>query len=233
MRVLLVEDDQVLKTIMLKSLEDAGHHVDVASQLDRASHFAFVQSYDAILLDLNLPQREGPHALMGSGLSLLRELRARGDTTPVLVLTARNRTEERIAGLDAGADDYLGKPIDLAELEARLRALARRTSKTNDIQKVGGLCLDRKQKRVFLNHTELIFPAREYEVLSQLMTPPGRTVSKKEMSSKLSDFDDVLGDNALETFISRLRKKIQGSGVSIRTLRGLGYLLEEEKNEPY
>ena len=90
-----------------------------------------------------------------------------------------------------------------------------------------------KQKRVFLNHTELIFPAREYEVLSQLMTPPGRTVSKKEMSSKLSDFDDVLGDNALETFISRLRKKIQGSGVSIRTLRGLGYLLEEEKNEPY
>lgn len=233
MRVLLVEDDQVLKTIMLKSLEDAGHHVDVASQLDRASHFAFVQSYDAILLDLNLPQREGPHALMGSGLSLLRALRARGDTTPVLVLTARNRTEERIAGLDAGADDYLGKPIDLAELEARLRALARRTSKTNDIQKVGGLCLDRKQKRVFLNHTELIFPAREYEVLSQLMTPPGRTVSKKEMSSKLSDFDDVLGDNALETFISRLRKKIQGSGVSIRTLRGLGYLLEEEKNEPY
>ena len=233
MRVLLVEDDQVLKTIMLKSLEDAGHHVDVASQLDRASHFAFVQSYDAILLDLNLPQREGPHALMGSGLSLLRELRARGDTTPVLVLTARNRTEERIAGLDAGADDYLGKPIDLAELEARLRALARRTSKTNDIQKVGGLCVDRKQKRVFLNHTELIFPAREYEVLSQLMTPPGRTVSKKEMSSKLSDFDDVLGDNALETFISRLRKKIQGCGVSIRTLRGLGYLLEEEKNEPY
>ena len=233
MRVLLVEDDQVLKTIMLKSLEDAGHHVDVASQLDRASHFAFVQSYDAILLDLNLPQREGPHALMGSGLSLLRELRARGDTTPVLVLTARNRTEERIAGLDAGADDYLGKPIDLAELEARLRALARRTSKTNDIQKVGGLCLDRKQKRVFLNNTELIFPAREYEVLSQLMTPPGRTISKKEMSIKLSDFDDVLGDNALETFISRLRKKIQGSGVSIRTLRGLGYLLEEEKNEPY
>ena len=233
MRVLLVEDDQVLKTIMLKSLEDAGHHVDVASQLDRASHFAFVQSYDAILLDLNLPQKEGPNALMGSGLSLLRELRSRGDTTPVLVLTARNRTEERIAGLDAGADDYLGKPIDLAELEARLRALARRTSKTNDIQKVGGLCLDRKQKRVFLNNTELIFPAREYEVLSQLMTPPGRTISKKEMSIKLSDFDDVLGDNALETFISRLRKKIQGSGVSIRTLRGLGYLLEEEKNEPY
>ena len=224
MRVLLVEDDQVLKTIMLKSLEDAGHHVDVASQLDRASHFAFVQSYDAILLDLNLPQKEGPNALMGSGLSLLRELRSRGDTTPVLVLTARNRTEERIAGLDAGADDYLGKPIDLAELEARLRALARRTSKTNDIQKVGGLCLDRKQKRVFLNNTELIFPAREYEVLSQLMTPPGRTISKKEMSIKLSDFDDVLGDNALETFISRLRKKIQGSGVSIRTLRGLCYL---------
>lgn len=229
MRVLLVEDDQVLQTIMLKSLEDAGHRVDHASHLDQAQHFAFVQSYDAILLDLNLPQREGANAPMGSGLTLLRELRVRGDMTPVLVLTARNRTEERIAGLDAGADDYLGKPIDLAELEARLRALARRTSNTHDLQKVGTLCLDRKQRKVFINNSELVFPAREYEVLSQLMTPPGKTVSKKEMSSKLSDYDDVLGDNALETFISRLRKKIQGSGVSIRTLRGLGYLLEEEK----
>ena len=229
MRVLLVEDDQVLQTIMLKSLEDAGHRVDHASHLDQAKHFAFVQSYDAILLDLNLPQREGAHSPMGSGLSLLRELRVRGDMTPVLVLTARNRTEERIAGLDAGADDYLGKPIDLAELEARLRALARRTSNTQDLQKVGELCLDRTQRKVFINNTELGFPAREYEVLSQLMNPPGKTVSKKEMSSKLSDFDGVLGDNALETFISRLRKKIQGSGVSIRTLRGLGYLLEEEK----
>lgn len=233
MRVLLVEDDHVLKTIMLKSLEDAGHRVDVASQLDEASHFALVQSYDAILLDLNLPQKDGPNAAMGSGLTLLKELRTRGNTTPVLVLTARNRTEERIAGLDAGADDYLGKPIDLAELEARLRALARRSSNTSDLQKVGKLCLDRKQKRVFVDNKEIIFPAREYEVLSHLMTPPGRTVSKKEMSSKLSDFDDVLGDNALETFISRLRKKIQGCGVNIRTLRGLGYLLEEEKDEKY
>jgi DNA-binding response OmpR family regulator len=124
----------------------------------------------------------------------------------------------------------LGKPIDLAELEARLRALARRSSKTDDIQRVGELCLDRKQRKVLIKNAEVIFPAREYEVLSQLMSPPGKTVSKKEMSSKLSDFDDVLGDNALETFISRLRKKIQGCGVRIRTLRGLGYLLEEEMN---
>lgn len=230
MRVLLIEDDQVLQTIMLKSLEDAGHRVDTASHIEQANHFLHVQDYDTLLLDLNLPLRAGHDSPMGSGLSVLRDLRAKGNLTPVLVLTARNRTEERIAGLDAGADDYLGKPIDLAELEARLRALARRNSKTNDIQRVGELCLDRKQRKVFIKNAEVIFPAREYEVLSQLMSPPGKTVSKKEMSSKLSDFDDVLGDNALETFISRLRKKIQGCGVTIRTLRGLGYLLEEEIN---
>ncbi len=228
MRVLLIEDDQVLQSIMLKSLTDAGHRVDSASHIEDANHYLLVQAYDAILLDLNLPQKGGKDSPMGSGLTLLRDLRARSNSTPVLVLTARNRTEERIAGLDAGADDYLGKPIDLAELEARLRALARRTNNINDIQRVRDLCLDRKQRKVFIKNVEVVFPAREYEVLSQLMNPPGKTVNKKEMSSKLSDFEDVLGDNALETFISRLRKKIQGSGVSIRTLRGLGYLLEED-----
>ena len=228
MRVLLIEDDQVLQSIMLKSLTDAGHRVDSASHIEDANHYLLVQAYDAILLDLNLPQKGGKDSPMGSGLTLLRDLRARSNSTPVLVLTARNRTEERIAGLDAGADDYLGKHIDLAELEARLRALARRTNNINDIQRVRDLCLDRKQRKVFIKNVEVVFPAREYEVLSQLMNPPGKTVNKKEMSSKLSDFEDVLGDNALETFISRLRKKIQGSGVSIRTLRGLGYLLEED-----
>jgi len=152
--------------------------------------------------------------------------RARGDRTPVLVLTARNRTEERIAGLDAGADDYLGKPFELAEVEARLRALVRRSAGTDDVCEIGALALDRKTRRLTLGGELLELPAREFEVLWELMTPPGRVVSKRALSNKLSGFDDSLGDNALEAFISRLRKKLQGSGARIRTLRGLGYALE-------
>jgi DNA-binding response OmpR family regulator len=146
----------------------------------------------------------------------------------VLVLTARNRTDERIAGLDAGADDYLGKPFDLEEVEARLRAMGRRTMGAEDLEQVGRLVLNRKQRRIWLNETDLALPAREFEVLWELMTPPGRVVSKRVLSDKLSGFDEALGDNALEAFISRLRKKLVDSGASIRTLRGIGYLLEAQ-----
>jgi len=180
-----------------------------------------------VLLDLNLPLNAQPHAEQGSGLQLLREARARGDRTPVLVLTARNRTDERIAGLDAGADDYLGKPFDLEEVEARLRALVRRSQGVDDEVQVGRLRLHRKHHRVFLGDADLALPAREFEVLCELMTPPGRAVSKRVLSDKLSDFDEALGDNALEAFISRLRKKLSDSGATIRTLRGIGYVLEE------
>ena len=148
--------------------------------------------------------------------------------SPVLILTARNRTDERIAGLNAGADDYLGKPFDLAEVEARLRALVRRTMGTQDQVTVGGLSLDRQNRRFGVHGQPLELPAREFEVLWELMTPAGRVVSKREMADKLSELDDYLGDNALEAFISRLRKKLVNSGVRIRTLRGLGYLLEAE-----
>jgi len=163
-----------------------------------------------------------------SGLTALRRARARGDRTPVLVLTARNRTEERIAGLDAGADDYLGKPFDLAEVEARLRALVRRAKDTEDYVSVAELNLDRKLRRFTIGSAPLDLPAREFEVLLELMTPPGRVVSKRTLSEKLSSFDDALGDNALEAFVSRLRKKLVGSGAGIRTLRGIGYLVEVE-----
>ena len=211
---------------MRDSLRDAGHRVDVAQTLAQARHFWLVQPFDAVLLDLNLPVGAAPHSEMGNGLSVLREARARGDRTPVLVLTARNRTEERIAGLDAGADDYLGKPFELAEVEARLRALVRRTQDTEDRLMVGQLSLDRKTRRFAVGSVVLELPAREFEVLWELMTPPGRVVSKRALSDKLSDFDEALADNALEAFISRLRKKLAGSGASIRTLRGLGYVLE-------
>jgi len=229
MRILLVEDDPVLQAVMLRSLADAGHRVDPASDLATATHLWRVQAFDAVLLDLNLPLTDRPGADMGSGLTLLREMRAKGDKTPVLVLTARNRTDERIAGLDAGADDYLGKPFELAEVEARLRALVRRSQGTDDQTQVGQLVLDRKGRRVLVATEELVLPARELEVLWELMTPPGRTVSKKDLSHKLSDFDGALADNALEAFISRLRKKLAQSGASIRTLRGIGYLMEEER----
>lgn len=227
MRILLIEDDAVLQAVMLLSLHDAGHRVDAASHLEEAAHFWRVQAYDAVLLDLNLPLNDRPHAVQGSGLQLLRDARARGDRTPVLVLTARNRTDERIAGLDAGADDYLGKPFDLEEVEARLRALVRRTQGAEDEVQVGRLRLHRKHRRVFLADADLALPAREFEVLCELMTPPGRAVSKRVLSDKLSGFDASLGDNALEAFISRLRKKLLDSGASIRTLRGIGYVLEE------
>ncbi len=225
MRVLLVEDDAVLHRVVRQSLEDAGHHVDGALTLADASHIWSVQPFDAVVLDLNLPD--------GSGLAALRAARARGDRTAVLVLTARNRTDERVAGLDAGADDYLGKPFELAELAARLRALARRANGAEALVEVGGLRLERAAGRFFIAIqgavSELELPAREHAVLMELVTPPGRVLSKKTLSEKLSSLDDYLGDNALEAFISRLRKKLIGSGATIRTLRGLGYLIEVER----
>ena len=227
MRILVVEDDPVLQAVVTRSLGEAGHRVDGAGDLERVRHFVRVQPYDAILLDLNVPLAPSPQSSMGSGLVWLREFRAQGNRTPVMVLTARNRTDERIAGLDAGADDYVGKPFDLAEVEARLRALVRRSQNTEDVVRVGPLSLYRHLGRAELGGEELVLPAREFEVLCELLTPPGKVVSKRTLSEKLSDFEDALGDNALEAFVSRLRKKLQGSGVTIRTLRGLGYLIEE------
>jgi DNA-binding response OmpR family regulator len=226
MRILLVEDDAVLRDVIMRSLVHAGHRVDPAASVQQAEHLWRVQPFDAVLLDLNLPQLPRPGSPVGNGLAVLREARARGDRTPVLVLTARNRTEERIAGLDSGADDYLGKPFDLAEVEARLRALVRRAIGSDDLTRLGELQLDRRARHFSVAGVALDLPAREFEVLWELMSPPGRAISKRELSDKLSGFDDALGDNALEAFVSRLRKKIAGSGAAIRTLRGIGYRLE-------
>lgn len=229
MRVLLVEDDDVLRDIMLRSLNDAGHHVDMARSLDEARHWWLVQVYDSVLLDITLPVSNAEGSAYASALTVLREARARGDRTPVLILTARNRTEERIAGLDAGADDYLGKPYALTEVDARLRAIARRVHELDDYVKLGAVALNRKARRFYLNGKHWGLPAREFQLLWELITPPGRVVSKRSLSIKLSEADDLLDDNALEAFVYRLRKKLVGSGANIRTLRGLGYLLEEDR----
>ena len=228
MRILVVEDDAVLSQAMVRELGHAGHRVELARSVDEAQHWWLVQQFDAVLLDLNLPQTNHERSGLGSGLTALRAARARGDRTPVIVLTARDRTEERIAGLDAGADDYLGKPFDMGEVEARLRALARRASGAGDRAAIGQLVLDRQAGRFYLTGQPWDLPAREFGVLVELMNPPGRVVSKRDLSRRLSDGDDALGDNALEAFISRLRRKLAGSGAAIRTLRGLGYVLEED-----
>lgn len=227
MRILLVEDDDVLRNIVSSSLQSAGHIVDSAHTAERADHLWRVQPFDAVLLDLHLPD--------GHGLNVLRAARARRDSTPVLVLTAHDRTDERIAGLDAGADDYLGKPFDLREIEARLRALVRRARHVDNDATVGRLLLQRATGRFFLTPVQpneepvsITLPAREHSLLVELMSPPGRVVSKRELSDKLSSFEEALTDNALEAFISRLRKKLAGSGATIRTLRGLGYAVEDE-----
>lgn len=218
----------VLRGVMVRSLKDAGHRVDEAGTLEEAEHLWRVQAFDVVLLDLNLPHSVHPRSGLGSGLTALRNARARGDRTPVMILTARNRTDERIAGLNAGADDYLGKPFDLAEVEARLRALVRRSQGTQDQVQLAELSLDRQARRFSLGGQPLDLPAREFEVLWELMTPAGRVVSKRELATKLSDLEEMLADNALEAFVSRLRKKLAGSGVRIRTLRGLGYVVETE-----
>ena len=221
-RVLVVEDESAIAELIAINLRHHGMLPMLAADGVAAQKHIDDVLPDVILLDWMLPGQ--------SGIELARRWRAdpRTKTTPILMLTARGDEPDKIAGLDAGADDYLGKPFDLAELSARLRALVRRRQGSIDRVVVAGLCFDRSQRRVYLNDVELLLPAREFDVLSELLSPPGRTVSKKDLADKLSDFADVLTDNALEAFISRLRKKLLGSGASIRTLRGLGYRVEEE-----
>ena len=228
MRILLVEDDAVLARTMAQGLEHAGHRVELARTVEEAQHWWAVQPFDAVLLDLNLPHAAHARSGLGSSLAALRTARARGDRTPVLILSARDSTEERIAGLDAGADDYLGKPYELKEVEARLRALQRRASGTADRVAVGRLLLDRQARRFAVDGQPLDLPAREFDLLGELMTPPGRVLSKRDLSARLSDAGEALGENALESFVSRLRRKIAGSGAAIRTLRGLGYVVEDD-----
>jgi two-component system OmpR family response regulator len=226
---LLIEDDATLRTVMSQKLVDTGNRVDTAGDIATAQHLWAVQTFDVVLLDLNLPEFAQTNSPMASGLTLLRQMRAKGDRTPVLILSARNRTEERIAGLDAGADDYLGKPFELNEVEARLRAILRRSQGADDLTQIGQLQLNRQQRRFSLADEPLQLPAREFEVLWELMSPPGRVINKRNLSDKLSSFDESLGDNALETFISRLRRKLENSGAVIRTMRGIGYLIEEDQ----
>ena len=219
MRILIVEDDLILADGLKSSLTQSGYAVDLmTSGLDADGVLAY-QTFDLVLLDLGLPTL--------SGFEVLKRLRARGNKTPVLILTANDDIDNRVKGLDLGADDYLSKPFNLAELEARLRALIRRGQAGGSAMiSVGKLQLDTTSRAATYNSSSLNFSARELAVLEILMLKVGKVVNKEQMLEKLCNFDEDISDNALEVYLHRVRKKLDHSDISIRTIRGLGYLLE-------
>ena len=220
MRILIVEDDTMLADGIIRYLKQAGYAVDWADSGDQADSWLAREHYDLAILDLGLPKMDGTE--------VLRKLRQRGKTLPVLVLTARDALEDRVHGLDLGADDYVIKPIALAELEARLRALTRRGQFGGNPQFVHGpLLLDTSAKRAWLSGVPLELPAREWSVLEFLLPRAGRIVGKEQILQSLCGWNEEISTNAIEAYISRLRAKLEPAGVHIRTVRGLGYLLEK------
>jgi len=221
MKILLVEDDPTLGEAVMLAARQAGFAVDWSQDGVQAENALAGYAYDAVLLDLGLPRREG--------LQVLRNLRKRGATLPVMILTARDTVEDRVRGLDAGADDYLLKPFALDELLARLRALLRRAHGVADTQiRIGRLNFDSVKRQASIGEAPLALSAREMEVLEILLHHAGRVTAKEAIADRLTGWDDGVGENAVEVYIHRLRRKLEGSGVAIRTLRGLGYLLEAE-----
>lgn len=216
MRLLLVEDTSDLAQSVMRFLRAEGHAVDLAPDAASADAAMAVADYACVILDLGLPD--------GSGLDVLRARRRAGDKTPVIIATARDQISDRIAGLDAGADDYVVKPFDLSELSARIRAHARRGQGLPETRlKIGTLEVDRAAGRVWTDGGEVRLTAREWVVFDTLIGARGRVVSKATMEDALFAFNDMIEGNAVEVYVSRLRQKL-GSTV-IETRRGLGYVL--------
>lgn len=221
MKILIVEDDPVLADGLTRSLRQAGFAVDCIHDGDQADHVLSTQNYDLVILDLGLPKLDG--------FEVLRRMRRRGSAMPVLVLTARDALADRVKGLDLGADDYMTKPFDLPELEARVRALIRRgQSGGGSLLTHGPLTLDTSGRRAMLADTPLELSARELGVLEVLMLRSGRVVNKEQLAEQLYGWDDEVGSNAIEVYVHRLRKKLEPAGIVIRTIRGLGYLLDKD-----
>jgi len=216
MRLLLVEDDSMIGAAAQQGLRGEGHTVDWVRDGREAEAAATAGAYDAVLLDLGLPRKDG--------LSILKAWRVRGLTVPVVIITARDAVSDRVAGLDAGADDYLVKPFDYRELEARVRALLRRNAgaATNELI-CGDIIIDRTSRTVAVDGVPVELTRRELTLLEILAERPGRIFGKDELVDRLFGFQDDPSSNAVEQYIARLRKRLSGSKVEIRTLRGLGY----------
>ena len=220
MRILVVEDDKVLGDAIIRRMRKMGHGADLSTSGMSADDILKTQSYDLVILDLNLPGLPG-HKVLGG-------LRARQSNTPVLILTARDQVEDRIQLLDLGADDYLTKPFDIGELEARCRALLRRSQgQAQDVIHHGNLVLDRRACTVYIDNTPIHLKQREYRLLEIFLGQPGKVLSKEVLMDHLYSFDESPGPNVIEIYVARLRKALAQGDIKIRTLRGLGYLLEK------
>ncbi|MBC7151182.1 response regulator transcription factor [Ciceribacter selenitireducens] len=216
MRILLIEDDTVLGAAVRDQIAADGHSVDWVMRLDAAGDALAAAAYDLILLDLMLPD--------GRGIPFLKTLRGRGDVTPVIILTALDQVSDRIGGLNAGADDYLVKPFDLAELSARIGSVARRyTGNPNPIITLGPLQIDLAARSIVGNGKSIVLTAREWVLFEAFLQRPGQLLSKAQLEERLYSFDTEIDSNAIEVHVSRLRKKL-GAHV-IETERGLGYRL--------
>lgn len=219
MHLLLVEDDAELSASLCAALRRSGHAVDTASSGEEALSALETQQHDLIILDLGLPKLDG--------LEVLRRIRGRQDVTPVLVLTARDAVQSRVQALDAGADDYLLKPFDVRELEARMRAITRRAvaGSATDVR-AGRLTLVAAERCICVDDKRLDLSPREFGLLELLIESRNRVVSKSQIQSRLCEWDQELTDGAIEVHIHRVRRKLANSGANIRTVRGFGYLLE-------
>ncbi len=220
MRILLAEDDGNLADGLLHSLRQSGYAVDWVKNGLQADVALEADHFDLLVLDINLPKK--------SGFEVLRNLRARDSRLPVLILTALDDVAHRVKGLDAGADDYLGKPFDLAELEARVRALTRRgMAGAPTLIKHGSLTYDQVGRVASVNGEALELSAREVSLLEVFLARAGRLVSKDQLVSHLCEWGEEVSANAIEVYVHRLRKKLEPGGVRIVTVRGLGYSLEK------
>ena len=221
MRILIAEDDQVLADGLLRSLRGAGAVVDhVASGTEADTALVTNHHFDLLILDLGLPRMHG--------LEVLKRMRGRGDALPVLILTAADSVEERVQGLDFGADDYMAKPFALSELEARVRALTRRgRGGTSSVIKHGPLVYDQAGRVATIDGKMVELSARELGLLEVLLQRAGRLVSKDQLVERLCEWGEEVSNNAIEVYIHRLRKKIERDPIRIATVRGLGYCLEK------
>jgi two-component system response regulator TctD len=218
-RILLVEDNADLADAIIRRMRRSGHAVDWQSDGVKAASVLKYQAFDLVVLDIGLPRL--------NGLSLLANLRERGDATPVLMLTARDGIEDRVNALDVGADDYLGKPFDFREFEARCRVLLRRNrGQAAGVVQIGTFMFDSAAHRVTSDGETIELPNREFRLLEILIGKIGQVVSKDEIGNGLFGFDDEAGPNAIELYVGRLRKRLAAAPLRITTVRGVGYMVE-------